>query len=61
MTSGTASQPCKHEDLEQLGTNRSASFARCVACGNVFISQGGRVWSVRALQPQKAESLSKTG
>lgn len=38
---------CAHADVEVLGYDRNTEFLRCRGCGQVFVRQGGRFWTIR--------------
>ena len=41
----TAPESCTHQP-EYLGADRGTRFLSCKACGKVFVSQAGQLWSV---------------
>ena len=45
-------EECGHSGLEHLGNNRDAQFIRCESCGQVFVLQDGREWTLPARRPR---------
>ncbi len=45
-------EECGHSGLEHLGNNRDARFMRCESCGQVFVLQEGRAWTLPVLRPR---------
>ncbi len=41
---------CPHADVEGLGSDATTEFARCKACNQILVLQGGRVWAIRPLR-----------
>jgi len=39
-------ESCPHAEMETLGNDADAEFARCHACGQVVVFQGGRTWAI---------------
>ena len=42
---------CSHESREYIGTDATAHFYRCEACGTVIVIQGGVVWQIGPAPP----------
>jgi hypothetical protein len=40
---------CTHERLQALGVGGRAAYYRCAGCGQVFIEQDRRVWTLRPI------------
>lgn len=52
-------EACPHEAWEPLGSGGNAHYYRCGDCGQVFIAQGGRLWTLRSLEdPEHEEGLA---
>ncbi len=47
----SASEPCLHPLLEDLGFAGSARFLRCALCGRVLVVQAGRSWTLGPEEP----------